>query len=57
MPRNENIKKTSESEANPNKNQFSKNCYRCVIYFGVVDFEAERPNVEKLDWIYIWEGE
>ena len=57
MPRNENINKTSESEANPNKNQFSKNCYRCVIYFGVVDFEAERPNVEKLDWIYIWEGE
>ena len=25
-----NIKKISESEANPNKNQFSKNCYRCT---------------------------
>ena len=27
---NGNIKQTSESEANPNKNQFSKNCYRCT---------------------------
>ena len=27
--------------------------YPCVIYFGAVDFEAERPNIEKLDWIYI----
>ena len=27
--------------------------FPCVIYFGVVDFEAERPNIEKLDWIYI----
>ena len=31
--------------------------YPCVIYFGVVDFNAERPNVENLDWIYIGEGE
>ena len=29
------------------------NKYPCVIYFGVVDFEAAMPNVEKLDWIYI----
>lgn len=27
--------------------------YPCVIYFGVVDFEAVMPNTEKLDWIYI----
>ena len=29
--------------------------YPCVIYFGVVDFEAAMPNIEKLDWIYIGE--
>lgn len=29
------------------------NKYPCVIYFGVVDFEAVMPNTEKLDWIYI----
>ena len=28
--KNGNIKQTSESETNPNKNQFSKNCYRCT---------------------------
>lgn len=27
---NGNIKQTSESETNLNKNQFSKNCYRCI---------------------------
>ena len=27
--------------------------YPCVIYFGIVDFNAERPNIEKLDWICI----
>ena len=27
--------------------------FPCVIYFGVVDFEAERPNIKKLDWICI----
>ena len=27
--------------------------FPCVIYFGVVDFEATMPNIEKLDWIYI----
>lgn len=31
--------------------------FPCVIYFGVVDFEAAMPNIEKLDWIYIGEGE
>lgn len=29
------------------------NKFPCVIYFGVVDFEAAMPNIEKLDWIYI----
>ena len=29
--------------------------YPCVIYFGVVDFEAVMPNIEKLDWIYVGE--
>lgn len=27
--------------------------FPCVIYFGVVDFDGIRPNVEKLNWIYI----
>ena len=27
---NGNIRQTSESESNLNKNQFSKNCYRCT---------------------------
>lgn len=27
--------------------------YPCVVYFGVVDFKASMPNIEKLDWIYI----
>ena len=27
--------------------------YPCVIYFGIVDYEAGKPNDEKLDWIYI----
>lgn len=29
--------------------------FPCVIYFGVVDFDGERLNDEKLDWIYIGE--
>ena len=29
------------------------NKFPCVIYFGVVDFEAVSPNIEKLNWIYI----
>lgn len=29
------------------------NKFPCVIYFGVVDFEAASPNIEKLDWIDI----
>ena len=29
--------------------------FPCVIYFGVVDFDGERNNDEKLDWIYIGE--
>lgn len=31
------------------------NKFPCVIYFGVVDFNGERMNDEKLDWIYIGE--
>ena len=27
--------------------------FPCVIYFGIVDFNAERPNIEKLDWMYM----
>lgn len=27
--------------------------FPCVIYFGIVDFNGERCNNEKLDWIYI----
>ena len=27
--------------------------FPCVIYFGIVDFNAVMPNIEKLDWIYI----
>lgn len=33
------------------------NKYPCVIYFGLVDFDGERNNDEKLDWIYIGEGD
>lgn len=29
--------------------------FPCVIYFGIVDFDGERMNDEKLDWIYIGE--
>lgn len=29
--------------------------FPCVIYFGVVDFDGERMNDDKLDWIYIGE--
>ena len=29
--------------------------YPCVIYFGVVDFEATMPNKERLEWTYIGE--
>ncbi len=29
------------------------NKFPCVIYFGVVDFDGERNNDEKLDWICI----
>lgn len=31
--------------------------FPCVIYFGIVDFEGERRWNDKLDWIYIGEGE
>jgi hypothetical protein len=31
--------------------------FPCVVYFGIVDFNAERPNDEKLDWIYIGDEE
>lgn len=31
------------------------NKFPCVIYFGIVDFDGERMNNEKLDWIYIGE--
>lgn len=27
--------------------------FPCVIYFGIVDFDGERLNNDKLDWIYI----
>lgn len=29
--------------------------FPCVIYFGIVDFDGNRMNDEKLDWIYIGE--
>lgn len=29
--------------------------FPCVIYFGIVDFDGNRINDEKLDWIYIGE--
>ena len=29
--------------------------YPCGIYFGVGDFEATMPKIEKLDWIYVGE--
>lgn len=29
--------------------------FPCVIYFGIVDYEAGKPNDERLDWIYIGE--
>ena len=31
--------------------------FPCVIYFGIVDVDSERIRDEKLDWIYIGEGE
>ena len=31
--------------------------YPCVIYFGIVDFDGNRINDEKLDWIYIGEDD
>lgn len=30
--------------------------FPCVIYFGIVDFDGNRMNDEKLDWIYIGES-
>lgn len=30
--------------------------FPCVIYFGVVDFDAARPNTKRLDWIFIGES-
>lgn len=29
--------------------------FPCVIYFGIVDFDGDRMNNERLDWIYIGE--
>ena len=31
--------------------------YPCVVYFGIVDYDGGRMYDEKLDWIYIGDGE